>query len=146
MEKSEAVEAHPVGSDTDYDKAAYEVHSQPWWKFGGKDYSHVSIDGDYVQPNSSSSSYVPTDESVVRRRNSVFGAPEAVDLYSPPETYEGAHRFDPTTSWTKEEEKALVRRVSCCHLLLHAVCLLKPATARLENCPSSMYHVLRLTA
>ena len=103
------VEAFP--SDTDSERVSREVHSPAWWKLGTKDYSHVSIDGDYVDKRSKE----VEEESVVKRRNSVFRAPEAVELYAPPPEYEGSHRFDPTLVWTEEEEKALVKKVSQYH-------------------------------
>ena len=100
-------EAFP--SDSDSERIAQEVHSPSWWKFGTKDYSHVSIDGDYIDKKEGDKD----DIQVVKKRNSVVKAPEAYDLYKPPETYEGAHRFDPTLVWTEAEEKALVRKVRC---------------------------------
>ena len=104
-EKQANVEA--FSSDSDSERVTREVHSPAWWKFGTKDYSHVSIDGDYVDARSHDSD----DVQVVKKRNSVFKAPEAYELYKPAETYEGAHRFDPTLIWTEEEERALVRKV-----------------------------------
>jgi hypothetical protein len=116
MSKSEgtiAYNAEPLDVKTDSGRATHNVNSVPWWRIGGKDYSYVSIDGDYtVVTSGESSSTESLDDTVVKRRNSVFQAPEAVELYKPPETYEGAHRFNPLSVWTQEEEKALVRRVS----------------------------------
>lgn len=86
------------------------TRTQPWWKLGGKDYSHVSIDDGLL--TSETSSLDSDDDRIVKKRNSVFQAAEAVDLYKPVEGYEGSHRFDPKTTWTEQEEKALVRKVS----------------------------------
>lgn len=95
------------------DRSTHNVRSPPWWKIGGKDYSYVSIDGDFTATTESqTSSSESLDDSTVKKRNSVYQAPEAVALYKPPETYEGAHRFDPLLVWTTDEEKKLVRRVS----------------------------------
>jgi hypothetical protein len=44
---------------------------------------------------------------------SVFSDPDAALLYKPIEKYEGSHRFDPTATWTPEEEQKLVRTASC---------------------------------
>lgn len=115
MNKSEgtiAINAEPVDVKTDSGRATHNVKSPPWWKIGGEDYSYVSIDGDYTVASGSSSSEESLDDTVVKKRNSVFQAPEALELYKPPESYEGAHRFNPNLVWTQEEEKALVRRVS----------------------------------
>jgi hypothetical protein len=43
----------------------------------------------------------------------VFSDPDAALIYKPIENYEGSHRFDPTATWTPQEESALVRTVSC---------------------------------
>lgn len=85
------------------------TRSRAWWKFGGKDYSHVSIDDGIESETSSISS---GEERVVKRRHSVFQAAEAVELYKPVEGYEGSHRFDPKLVWAADEEKRLVRKVS----------------------------------
>ena len=34
------------------------------------------------------------------------------EFYKPIAEYEGAHRYDPKMTWTEQEEKALIRRVS----------------------------------
>lgn len=107
------------------DRTTHNVRSPPWWKIGGKDYSYVSIDGDFsAVTGSQTSSTESVDDSVVKKRNSVYQASEAITLYKPPETYEGAHRFDPLLVWTEDEEKKLVTRV--CHVslcpLLHFLC------------------------
>jgi hypothetical protein len=40
-----------------------------------------------------------------------FAARGSLDLYEPISQYEGKHRYDPNASWTKAEEKKLVRKV-----------------------------------
>lgn len=116
MDKSEgtiAINAEPVDVKTVTGRATHNVKSPPWWKIGGKDYSYVSIDGDYtVSDEGNSSTESLDDDTVVKKRNSVFQAPEALELYKPPESYEGAHRFNPNLIWSQDEEKALVKRVS----------------------------------
>lgn len=116
MDKSEgtiAINAEPVEVKTATGRATHNVNTPPWWKIGGKDYSYVSIDGDYTVSSEEYSSTESLDDTVVKKRNSVFGAPEALELYKPPESYEGSHRFNPNLIWTQDEEKALVKRVSC---------------------------------
>ncbi|KAF7507516.1 hypothetical protein GJ744_010307 [Endocarpon pusillum] len=111
MDKSEIIEA-PLESAFNNDRAPGQVQSPPWWKIGGKDYSYVSIDGDTtVVTGPPSSSEESLDDTLVRKRNSVFQSPEAFEIYKPGESYEGFHRFDPTLVWTKEEEKALIKRL-----------------------------------
>lgn len=107
-----SINAEPVDVKTVSGRATHNVKSAPWWKIGGKDYSYVSIDGDYTVASGESSSEESLDDSVIKKRNSVFQAPEALELYKPPESYEGAHRFNPNLVWTEQEEKALVKRVS----------------------------------
>lgn len=111
MDKSAIIEA-PLESAISNDRAPGQVQSPPWWKIGGKDYSYVSIDGDEtLVTGPPSSSEESLDDTLVRKRNSVFQSPEAFEIYKPDESYEGFHRFDPTFVWTEEEEKALVKRV-----------------------------------
>ena len=81
----------------------------PWWKFGGKDriyiptrkeISQTSLD-DFANPDHHNT----MDESV-------FNNADAYEIYKPIENYEGRHRFDPTATWSDDEEKRLVRKVS----------------------------------
>ena len=78
-----------------------------WWHFGGNDVAYVSIDAGYESRSESSSS-----EDLVKNVDNVFVAPEATELYKPIEGFEGTHRFDPSATWSAEEEKRLVRKVS----------------------------------
>lgn len=84
---------------------------RPWWKLGGKDISFAPVD-----PVSASASLRDDienssgDEST--NKGTVFDDHAAAEFYRPVEKYEGKHRFDPTATWTPEEERNLVRRVS----------------------------------
>lgn len=83
--------------------------SRKWWQFGGKDISFVSVDAGLDSETSSldrSSSF-----NSEKGTNDLFHDPEVTELYKPIEGFEGTHRFDPTATWTPEEEKALVRKV-----------------------------------
>ena len=77
-----------------------------WWQLGGRDVSYVSVDISYENESSASSS-----EDLVKNVDNVWTAPEATELYKPIAGYEGAHRFEPTATWSAEEEQKLVRRV-----------------------------------
>ncbi|KAI1628021.1 phthalate transporter [Exophiala viscosa] len=77
-----------------------------WWQFGGRDVSYVSVDDGIVdQKSSETSSLSDTGKNV----NNVFVSPEALEIYKPVEGFEGTHRFNPTATWTPQEEKTLVR-------------------------------------
>lgn len=104
MSKGAALEAYPT--DGLHERKGRQP--QKWWRLGGKDISHVSVNDGYIDSDASS---FDEDGEVVKNVNNVFDAPEAVDLYKPVEGFEGTHRFDPSATWTQEEEKALVRKV-----------------------------------
>jgi hypothetical protein len=80
---------------------------QKWYHLFGKDVSHVSVDTGYESSSETSS----LDESVIKNTHNVFEAPEATEIYKFVDGFEGTHRFDASATWTKEEEKALIRRV-----------------------------------
>lgn len=84
-----------------------EAQTRRWWQSGGKDIAFVSVDSGIESETSS----IDTSNTPKIEPN-VFQAAEVSDIYKPIEGFEGAHRFDPNASWTSEEEKALVRRVS----------------------------------
>lgn len=107
MEKVGVVESFPSGRETSSSPSLPQ--RRKWWQFGGKDISYVSIDEDLDQKSETSSS---DNVSLVRNVDNVFEAPEAAEIYKPIQGFEGAHRFDPSATWTPEEEKVLVRRVS----------------------------------
>jgi hypothetical protein len=79
-----------------------------WWKFGGQDRSHVSVDAD-IELDSETSSQ--EDDNLVKNVNNVFEAPEATEIYKPTAKFEGSHRFDPSATWEASEEKRLISRV-----------------------------------
>ena len=107
MEKSGVLEAFPSGLDTS--KPPKRAERQKWWKIGGKDVSHVSVDDGYEVDSETSS--LDGSSGLVKNVNNVFVAPEAVEIYKPIAGFEGTHRFDPSAVWTEEEEKTLVRTV-----------------------------------
>jgi hypothetical protein len=167
-EKELGVRAH----EKDVDEAAVtddnrqEVKRSPWWRFGGRDYSFVSVDAGYPLSSSSASSSdtnleavsdvgnvwqndvrspwapgisrEPLPEPQTRSHNDVLQ--ESKDLYKPIERYEGAHRFDPSLKWDPEEEKRLVRTVRAS--LRWFCCFAHSYVARLAHCLTSMHHVL----
>lgn len=45
-------------------------------------------------------------------KSSTFASGASDKLYEPIPEYEGRHRYDPKATWTQEEEKKLVRKVS----------------------------------
>lgn len=53
---------------------------------------------------------------------SVFDDPELAGYYTPPDSYEGKHRFDPLARWTVEEEKAIVKKLDIKVCLFVSVC------------------------
>ncbi|RVX73673.1 hypothetical protein B0A52_02563 [Exophiala mesophila] len=108
-DKAGVVEAFPQSREL----IAREVPKpRPWWKLGGKDCSYVSVNAGYDLPSETASVDKSDDESLVKNVNNVWDAPEATEIYKPVEKFEGAHRFDPSATWTKAEEKALVRRLN----------------------------------
>ncbi|KAA8911561.1 major facilitator superfamily domain-containing protein [Sphaerosporella brunnea] len=78
-------------------------------------------------PNSSSSSSLP--EYSLVDEGGVFGNSTNTALknyYKPIDSYEGAHRYDPTATWSEQEEKAIVRKIdwriaSWCCLMFFAL-------------------------
>ena len=84
-----------------------------WWKLGGQDVSHVSVDHGYKVMFDSENVHAKraTRMSVVENVNNPYEAIEAEEFYKPVTGYEGTHRFDPQATWTVEEEKVLVRKV-----------------------------------
>ncbi|EXJ54203.1 hypothetical protein A1O7_09540 [Cladophialophora yegresii CBS 114405] len=107
MEKSieSGIIASPVESTHEHPR---KLRPRKWWKLGGQDQSHVSVDAD-IEPDSETSS--KDGDNLVRNVNNVFEAPEAAEIYKPTAKFEGSHRFDPSAAWEPEEEKRLVRRL-----------------------------------
>ncbi len=115
MEKS--IKTGVVGSPVE------STHEQPrraklrkWWKLGGQDQSHVSVDVDIDSGSETSSK---DGDHLVKNVNNVFEAPEATEIYKPIANFEGSHRFDPSATWEPAEEKKLVRRVSPTRITSH---------------------------
>ena len=84
---------------------------RPWWALGGQDLSFAT-----ARPETSTE-HPPTSkgEAHVAENNiqqSVIADSQAAEFYEPIEKYEGRHRFDPNATWSEEEERKLVRRVS----------------------------------
>ncbi|MCJ1481729.1 hypothetical protein MMC06_001888 [Schaereria dolodes] len=82
-----------------------------WWKFSGQDRSFVSSRSD------GSTSTLPSIKGDIESstpydsQKGVFSDPDAAGFYQPIEGYEGAHRFDPVTTWSDQEERSLIRRL-----------------------------------
>ena len=91
------------------DAEVIPTKTKPWWKFGGKDYSFVSVNSGYSATASSSDTNLDSSEKLGRN---VYETDDVKDVYKPIEGYEGAHRFDPNFKWSPEEEKRLVKTVS----------------------------------
>ncbi|KAK4056236.1 hypothetical protein OIO90_002679 [Microbotryomycetes sp. JL221] len=53
---------------------------------------------------------------------SVFDDEKLASLYAPPDTWESAHRFDPKAKWTKEEDRAVLRKLD--YRIFSVACLL----------------------
>lgn len=111
MADTAPAEAFPAGSEKGAVRPSQpipQIRARKWWIIGGEYYSFVSVDEGYGPPSQSTSQ---TDiESLPKNiEQNVFEDDAAIDIYKPIEGYEGAHRFDPSATWTPEEEQALVR-------------------------------------
>ena len=87
--------------------------ANPWWKFGGRDRIFVPS---RLQGSESTFKDFQVDRTVDDDHNAdgnVFSDPRAVEIYQPIDKYEGRHRFDLHATWSDEEERRLVQRVSC---------------------------------
>ena len=88
------------------------IGANPWWKFGGHD--RVFVPSRLGMSDSSLSSF-QKDTGIETGNNSdgtVFSDSRVAEFYEPIEKYEGRHRFDPRATWSDEEERKLVRRVT----------------------------------
>jgi hypothetical protein len=111
-EKQYPIDEKDIGSSTSQDERPQVVKRRPWWQIGGTDISFVPADAGYpAVSNSASSSDTKLGDANERNGRHVWNSEEAKQIYKPIEGYEGAHRFDPTLTWTPEEEARLVRRV-----------------------------------
>ncbi|EXJ83046.1 hypothetical protein A1O3_06863 [Capronia epimyces CBS 606.96] len=110
MDKVGVLEAFPSSNEK---HASGEIRHRPqrrkWWQIGGKDISYVSVDDGLEQRSETSSEH--DGSGLIKNVHNVFEAPEAVNIYKPIKGFEGSHRFDPSATWTPEEEKVLVRRL-----------------------------------
>lgn len=92
------------------------LRGNPWWRFGGEDRSFVPVN----VPSSVKSTRSSSDEGEHANENTIYGSvfsdSRAQEFYKPIEKYEGRHRFDMHATWSEQEEKSLVRRVSSCIL------------------------------
>lgn len=137
MEKSSIIEAAPGG------QTGRPYRRQKWYSLRGKDVSYVSVDDGYDTSSETSS----LNEGVVNAHHNVFEAPEAQEIYKFVDGFEGAHRFQPDATWSAEEEKKLIRRVSRRFWsLTHHSIDTNPFTAGLAHCFAGMHHVLRSAA
>lgn len=109
-----SVDSAPNSSTTD---EGPRLRVNPWWRFGGEDRSFVPVNVSSSVKSTRSSS----DEDEHANENTIYGSvfsdSRAQEFYKPIEKYEGRHRFDMHATWSEEEEKSLVRRVSSCILV-----------------------------
>jgi hypothetical protein len=92
--------------------SAARTPKRPWWKLGGADVSFTTVDSASVTTSSSGSLKEDIESSTQNNiHGSVFDDSRAAQFYQPVEKYEGRHRFDPSATWTSEEEQRLVRTV-----------------------------------
>lgn len=84
------------------------IGANPWWKFGGHDRSFVTSRLGKSDSSLSSQGYTPDNNN----DGSVFSDSRAAEFYEPIEKYEGRHRFDPRATWSDEEERKLIRKVT----------------------------------
>ena len=89
-----------------------QAPKKKWWNIGGPDISFAAVDP--APASNSSSTSIKDDIETSGAQNvqgSVFDDSKAAELYQPVEKYEGRHRFDPSATWTEEEERKLIRSV-----------------------------------
>ena len=92
--------------------SAAQPPKRAWWQLGGKDISFATVDPASVTTSSSASLQGDIESGDEKNiHGSVFDDDAAAHFYKPIEKYEGRHRFDPTATWTAEEERKLVRTV-----------------------------------
>jgi hypothetical protein len=64
-----------------------------------------------------------SEDGVSLKQPTSVGRGELADIVPPSDSYEGKHRFDPTASWSEEEEARVVRKTDL--KLLPWLCLSK---------------------
>ena len=85
-----------------------KFRGSPWWKFNGRDRIFIPT-GQHESKSSLDDSSLDEDNTV---DDSVYNNARAHEIYKPIENYEGRHRFDLTATWSDDEEKKLIRKVS----------------------------------
>ncbi|KAJ7742121.1 hypothetical protein DFH07DRAFT_836767 [Mycena maculata] len=55
-------------------------------------------------------------------KGSAFDDPVLGSFYTPPDSYEGKHRWDPRAVWTPEEEAAIVRKIDIRIMVFACLC------------------------
>lgn len=102
----EIIEKNGASHSSDSEEGS--VHRRKWWTIGGKDRSFAPVD-----PNSITASIDDFENhNQANIHGSVFDDHGAAAFYQPVEKYEGRHRFDPSATWTPEEENRLLKTVS----------------------------------
>ncbi|TVY27419.1 putative transporter [Lachnellula hyalina] len=87
-----------------------QAPKKKWWNIGGPDISFAAVDPAPASNSSSTSIKDDIETSGAQTvQGSVFDDSKAAELYQPVEKYEGRHRFDPSATWTEEEERKLIR-------------------------------------
>jgi hypothetical protein len=115
----EEVKSASVSSGSDINKEANVEYRRgssfssqswayPWYHFGGKDRIFVTVDALAVHKGETLDDEHSADPNAP---DNIYTKNDVAEVYKPIEGYEGAHRFDPTATWSPEEEKKLVRRV-----------------------------------
>ncbi|KAJ6600415.1 major facilitator superfamily domain-containing protein [Mycena vulgaris] len=61
-------------------------------------------------------------ELTLPSKESAFDDPVLASFYTPPDSYEGKHRWDPHAVWTAEEEAAIVRKIDVRIMLFACLC------------------------
>ena len=90
-------------------QSAYRGRERKWWDLSGNNVNHVSVDLGYEERSAAASKI--SDAPLATNTDNVFVAPEAMEIYKPVDGFEGAHRFNPSATWTLEQENKLVRKV-----------------------------------
>jgi hypothetical protein len=67
---------------------------------------------------SSSASETDVQSSDIRKGQTFATSGLSARFYKPLDSYEGKHRYDPDFDWEPEEERKVVRKVSCIMLLV----------------------------
>ncbi|TVY42563.1 putative transporter [Lachnellula subtilissima] len=112
MSQSDEKGAGPNVNDSGGENIRIPTAQAPkkWWNIGGPDISFAAVDPISVSNSSSTSIKEDIETSGGQTvHGSVFDDSKAAELYQPVEKYEGRHRFDPSATWSEEEERKLIR-------------------------------------